>query len=84
MKGKFISILLATVLVLSLGLVVVVPAQADPGIATFGDGPSDWEKTENRITSTTTELGRAAAWDDAAWGSWVTPAWDGPSTSIRT
>jgi hypothetical protein len=82
-KKRVLAIVLTAVLVLSLGLVFATPAGASPGTATFGDDPSDWEKTENRITSDTTELGSAAAWDDAAWGDWVTPAWDGPSSGIH-
>jgi hypothetical protein len=82
-KKRVLAIVLTAVLVLSLGLVFATPAGANPGTATFGDDPSDWKKTENRITSATTELGSAAAWDDTAWGDWVTPAWDGPSSGIH-
>jgi hypothetical protein len=80
---KLAILILACLLAVALMIPVATPAMA-ASTATFGDKPSDWEKTENRIVeNTSTGLGSATAWtDDGAWGGWTTPAWDGPSNGI--
>jgi len=81
---KKLSILvLACLLAVALMIPMATPAMA-ASTATFGNSPSDWQKTLNRLVDTTIGgIGNAVPWtNDGAWGGWVYPAWDGPQNGI--